>query len=102
MVLNVLIQELPSSEEKYYASRQDLHEGWDKGSARACGGVLESSSTRAEGKYHVRFRYTIVLVLLSLFPAFRGFRATEPEFPFLFSVYGNSAFAEVRENLRLA
>src|SRR5258705_12729870 len=49
----------------------------------ACGGVLESSSTRAEEKYHVRFRYTIVLVLLSLFPAFRGFRATKARVSFL-------------------
>src|SRR5258705_5085994 len=49
----------------------------------ACGGVLESSSTCAEEKYHICFHYTIVLILLSLFLAFCSFQATKARVSFL-------------------
>ena len=66
---------------------------------RALSGECWSHQARTQKE---NITYVFVILLFSSYcPCFRLF-ATEPEFPFLFSVYGNSAFAEVRENLRLA
>ena len=70
---------------------------------RALAGECWSHQARAQKE---NITYVFVILLFSSYcPCFRLFAAFEPprpEFPFLFSVYGNSAFAEVRENLRLA
>jgi hypothetical protein len=62
--------------------------------------MLELSSTHAEEKDHVHFCYCFVVVLLFLFSGFLWLLSHQGQF-LLLSIYGNSAFAKVRQNLHL-